>query len=229
MDDSTCLATSRSSWARSGAAPLASGQGAGRRGASPPRGGQGGARPLLGPAAPAPRPGGVRPRSRPDERARRGHRRGLPAVAVAPERRPAIVAVDDEPAVLAAVSRDLRRGFGERYRILRAGSGGEALELLGGAARRAGAGGAPARRPADARHVRHRLPRRGQGPGARRQARPAHRLRRHRGGDRGDQRGALDYYLLKPWDPPEEELFPVLEDLLTVWHAGAARRPAGCA
>ncbi len=36
------------------------------------------------------------------------------------ERRPAIVAVDDEPVVLAAVARDLRRGFGERYRILRA-------------------------------------------------------------------------------------------------------------
>ncbi len=35
------------------------------------------------------------------------------------ERRPAILAVDDEPAVLAAVARDLRRGFGERFRILR--------------------------------------------------------------------------------------------------------------
>src|SRR4051795_3947750 len=46
-------------------------------------------------------------------------------------RRPAIVAVDDEPAVLAAVARDLRRGFGERYRILRAHSGREALDLLG--------------------------------------------------------------------------------------------------
>src|SRR3954454_9516248 len=46
------------------------------------------------------------------------------------ERRPAIVAVDDEPAVLAAVARDLRRGFGEHYRILRATSGAEALELL---------------------------------------------------------------------------------------------------
>jgi len=45
------------------------------------------------------------------------------------ERRPAIVAVDDEPAVLAAVARDLRRGFGERHRILRAGSGEEALEM----------------------------------------------------------------------------------------------------
>jgi len=40
-------------------------------------------------------------------------------------RRPAILAVDDEPTVLAAVARDLRRGFGERYRILRALSGAE--------------------------------------------------------------------------------------------------------
>ena len=47
-----------------------------------------------------------------------------------PERRPAIVAVDDEPAVLAAVARDLRRGFGERYRIVRAPSGAEGLELI---------------------------------------------------------------------------------------------------
>src|SRR5262245_15946106 len=49
---------------------------------------------------------------------------------MASEKRPAIVAVDDEPAVLAAVARDLRRGFGERYRILRAASGSEALDLL---------------------------------------------------------------------------------------------------
>src|SRR2546423_6743258 len=33
---------------------------------------------------------------------------------------------------------------------------------------------------------------------------------------------ALDYYLLKPWDPPEEQLYPVVEDLLTTWDAGAA-------
>ena len=45
-------------------------------------------------------------------------------------RRPAIVVVDDEPAVLAAVARDLRKGFGERYRVMRAGSGQEALDLL---------------------------------------------------------------------------------------------------
>src|SRR6202011_5549477 len=38
---------------------------------------------------------------------------------------------------------------------------------------------------------------------------------------------ALDYYLLKPWDPPEEQLFPVVEDLLTTWEAGAALASGG--
>ena len=38
---------------------------------------------------------------------------------------------------------------------------------------------------------------------------------------------ALDYYLLKPWDPPEEQLFPVVEDLLTTWEAGAAVESGG--
>src|SRR3981081_3007408 len=60
------------------------------------------------------------------ERAAEGHGRELKA----PERRPAIVVVDDEPAVLAAVSRDLRRGFGARFRVLRSTSGAEALEVL---------------------------------------------------------------------------------------------------
>ena len=38
---------------------------------------------------------------------------------------------------------------------------------------------------------------------------------------------ALDYYLLKPWDPPEEQLYPVLEDLLTTWESGAALESGG--
>nr|MBA3263415.1 FAD-dependent oxidoreductase [Thermoleophilaceae bacterium] len=38
---------------------------------------------------------------------------------------------------------------------------------------------------------------------------------------------ALDYYLLKPWDPPEEELYPVVEDLLSTWEAGAALENGG--
>ncbi len=39
--------------------------------------------------------------------------------------------------------------------------------------------------------------------------------------------GILDYYLLKPWDPPEEQLFPIVEDLLTTWEAGAALEAGG--
>ena len=58
-------------------------------------------------------------------------------------------------------------------------------------------------------------------PHARR--RPADRLRRHPGGDRRDQRGRLDHYLLKPWDPPEEKLYPVVDDLLDAWQRD--RRP----
>ena len=37
----------------------------------------------------------------------------------------------------------------------------------------------------------------------------------------------LDYYLLKPWDPPEEQLYPVVEDLLTTWESGAALESGG--
>ena len=56
-----------------------------------------------------------------------------------PARRlPVILVVDDEPAVLAPVARDLRDGFGERYRIVRAGSGEEALEVLRELVRRGG-------------------------------------------------------------------------------------------
>jgi thioredoxin reductase (NADPH) len=38
---------------------------------------------------------------------------------------------------------------------------------------------------------------------------------------------SLDYYLLKPWDPPEEELYPVVEDLLATWEAGASLEEGG--
>ena len=44
--------------------------------------------------------------------------------------RPAILCVDDEPPVLAAVSRDLRKEYGEHYRVLRADSGPAALDVL---------------------------------------------------------------------------------------------------
>jgi thioredoxin reductase (NADPH) len=143
------------------------------------------------------------------------------------ERRPAIVVVDDEPAVLAAVARDLRRGFGERFRVLRAPSGPEALEVLRELRTR---GDQVAMLIAD-----QRMP--GM-PGtdylveARKLIPDAKRVLLTAYADTeaaiaAINEVALDYYLLKPWDPPEEQLFPVVEDLLTTWEAGAALDSGG--
>ncbi len=142
-------------------------------------------------------------------------------------RRPAILAVDDEPTVLAAVARDLRRGFGERYRIVRAGSGAEALELLGELRRR---GDPVALLVSD-----QRMPgmegtefltrAREIFPEAKRALLTAY----------ADTQAAisainevsLDYYLLKPWDPPEEGLYPVVGDLLQTWEGMAELAASG--
>ncbi len=150
-----------------------------------------------------------------------------PAAGESRAHRPAILAVDDEPTVLAAVARDLRRQFGEGYRIVRAGSGGEALELLSEMRRRGDAVAlmiADQRMPgmegtdflARAREVY---------PDAKRTLLTAY----------ADTQAAitainevgLDYYLLKPWDPPEEALYPVVDDLLKTWEGSAALLEGG--
>ncbi len=141
--------------------------------------------------------------------------------------RPAIIAVDDEPAVLAAVSRDLRRGFGERYRILRAPSGPEALDVLKELRTR---GDPVALLVADQRMpgmsgTEYLVEARQIVPEAKRVLLTAY----------ADTEAAiaainevsLDYYLLKPWDPPQEQLFPVLEDLLETWQSGTALEAGG--
>src|SRR3954465_13578145 len=133
------------------------------------------------------------------------------------ERRPAIVAVDDEPAVLAAVARDLRRGFGEHYRILRATSGEEALDLLKELRKR---GDQVALLVADQKMPglsgrTHLVEARTIVPEAKRVLLTAY----------ADTEAAisaindvsLDYYLLKPRHPPDEQPNPVVEDLLTTW------------
>src|SRR5262249_5856751 len=144
-----------------------------------------------------------------------------------PRRHPAIVVVDDEPAVLAAVSRDLRRGFGERYRIVRAGSGNDPLDALGELVRRGDQVAllvAHQRMPGlSGTDYLLRAPE--VLPSAKRVLLTAY----------ADTAAAiqainevsLDYYLLKPWDPPDEQLFPVVEDLLTGWEAGAALESGG--
>src|ERR671931_2308119 len=143
------------------------------------------------------------------------------------ERRPAILAVDDEPAVLAAVARDLRRGFGERYRILRAGSGAEALELLAELRTRGDQVAmliADQRMPAMA-GTDYLVQARTIVPEAKRVLLTAYADTEAAIAAINDV--ALDYYLLKPWDPPEEQLFPAVEDLLTTWEAGAALEAGG--
>jgi thioredoxin reductase (NADPH) len=143
------------------------------------------------------------------------------------ERRPAIVAVDDEPAVLAAVARDLRRGFGERYRILRADSGAKALELLTELRTR---GDQVALLIADQRMpgmpgTEYLVQARTIVPDAKRVLLTAYADTE--AAIAAINEVALDYYLLKPWDPPEEQLFPVVEDLLTTWESGAALEAGG--
>jgi thioredoxin reductase (NADPH) len=143
------------------------------------------------------------------------------------ERRPAIVAVDDEPAVLAAVARDLRRGFGERYRILRAASGPEALDMLRELRTR---GDRVALLIADQRMpgmagTEYLVQARELVPDAKRVLLTAYADTEAAIAAINDV--ALDYYLLKPWDPPEEQLYPVLEDLLTTWESGASLDSGG--
>jgi thioredoxin reductase (NADPH) len=143
------------------------------------------------------------------------------------ERRPAIVAVDDEPAVLAAVSRDLRRAFAERYRILRAPSGAEALEILRQLRTR---GDQVALLIADQRMpgmsgTEYLVEARQIVPDAKRVLLTAYADTE--AAIAAINEVALDYYLLKPWDPPEEQLFPVVEDLLTTWASGAALEAGG--
>ncbi|UUY04024.1 FAD-dependent oxidoreductase [Svornostia abyssi] len=137
-------------------------------------------------------------------------------------RRPVLLAVDDEPAVLAAVARDLRARYGGDYRIVRATSGNEARGVLEELRRR---GEAVALILSD-----QRMPD-GDGVSLLSAARDLYPLaKRVLLTAYADTEAAIaainaaqtDYYLLKPWDPPDERLYPTLDDLLGDWQADAA-------
>ena len=135
--------------------------------------------------------------------------------------RPVLLSVDDDASVSRAVARDLRRRYGDRYRVVRAESGPDALEAVKEFVLR---GDDVALLLAD-----HRMP--GMTgveflelamdvvPDAKRVLLTAY----------ADTDAAiraindvdLDRYLLKPWDPPEERLYPVLDELLDDWRARA--------
>jgi thioredoxin reductase (NADPH) len=141
----------------------------------------------------------------------------MPMTATGEQVRPAIVTVDDDPGVSRAVARDLRRRYGEGHRIVRAESGDAALEALRQMKLR---GELVAVILAD-----YRMPEMNGiefleramdiYPGARRALLTAY-------ADTGAAIDAinvvdLDHYLLKPWDPPEEKLYPVVDALLETW------------
>jgi len=135
--------------------------------------------------------------------------------------RPVLLAVDDEPSVARAVERDLRRRYGRDYRVLRAESGEEGMSLLREAALRGS--------PVALLLVDQRMP--GMSgvellehaieiaPQARRVLLTAYADTQ--AAIDAINRVSLDHYLLKPWDPPEEQLYPVLDDLLDAWRAAA--------
>ncbi|MEV4788825.1 FAD-dependent oxidoreductase [Streptomyces tuirus] len=137
--------------------------------------------------------------------------------------RTVIMTVDDDPGVSRSVARDLRRRYGASYRIVRAESGASALDALRELKLR---GDLVAVILAD-----YRMPQMNGiefleqaldvYPGARRVLLTAY----------ADTNAAidainvvdLDHYLLKPWDPPEEKLYPVLDDLLQAWRTSDFR------
>ena len=135
--------------------------------------------------------------------------------------RPVLLAVDDEPSVARAVERDLRRRYGRNYRVLRAESGDEGMNLLREAALRGS--------PVALLLVDQRMP--GMSgvelleqsieiaPLAKRVLLTAYADTQ--AAIDAINRVSLDHYLLKPWDPPEEQLYPVLDDLLDAWRAEA--------
>ena len=135
----------------------------------------------------------------------------------------AILTVDDDPGVSRAVARDLRQRYGGQYRIVRAESGTAALDALKELRLR---GDEVAVLLAD-----YRMPQMNGVefleramdvyPGARRVLLTAY----------ADTNAAidainvvdLDHYLLKPWDPPEEKLYPVVDALLETWRSADHR------
>src|SRR5918999_800485 len=131
--------------------------------------------------------------------------------------KPTILTVDDDALVSAAITRDLTSQYGEDYRIVSATSGQDALAVLARVALR---GEQVALIAAD-----QRMPRmtgiemlasaKEHAPGAKLLLLTAYadtEVAIQAINDIG-----LDYYLLKPWDPPEERLYPVLDDLLGDW------------
>jgi thioredoxin reductase (NADPH) len=133
--------------------------------------------------------------------------------------KPILFAIDDDTDVLRAVERDLRRQYGEHYRVMRASSGTSALEALEQLKTRNSAVAlflVDQRMPqmTGVEFLERAIP---LFPSAKRVLLTAYSDTE--AAIRAINTARVDYYLLKPWDPPEECLYPVLDDLLADWQA----------
>jgi thioredoxin reductase (NADPH) len=131
--------------------------------------------------------------------------------------KPTILTVDDDPAVSQAITRDLRRRYGADYQIVRASSGAEALDVLRRYALRDRSVAliASDQRMPLMTGVEFFEQARNHAPDSKLVLLTAYAdtdVAIKAINDIG-----LDYYLLKPWDPPDERLYPVLDDLLNAW------------
>ncbi len=133
--------------------------------------------------------------------------------------KPVIFCVDDEPQVLRSVARDLRSRYGEDYRIVASDSPREVLEILDELSAK--------QQVVALLIVDQRMPELS-GTELLRRAKPkcpdAKRALLTAYADTSVAIQAindlgLDYYLLKPWDPPEQNLYPVIDDLLEDWQS----------
>jgi thioredoxin reductase (NADPH) len=133
--------------------------------------------------------------------------------------KPVLLSVDDDPGVSRAVARDLRRRYGEEFRVLRASSGDEALDALRELKLR---GDSVAAMLAD-----YRMPQMNGIDFLERAMDLFPRARRTLLTAYADTEAAIqainvvdvDFYLLKPWDPPEEKLYPVVDAMIGSWRA----------
>ena len=137
------------------------------------------------------------------------HLRGMP--------KPVLLTVDDDPEVLRAIERDLRSRYADRYRVMRANSGSVAITTLRELKAR--------NNPVALLLADQRMPQM-DGVSFLSEAMELHPLaKRALLTAYADTSAAIDainearvhYYFMKPWDPPEEKLYPTLDDLLLDW------------
>lgn len=137
--------------------------------------------------------------------------------------KPVIMTIDDDTEVLRAVERDLRREYGKLFRIIPVSSGAEGLETLKQLKLRT--------QPVALFLVDQRMPKMTGVefleqameiyPDAKRVLLTAYADKD--AAIRAINSAHLNYYLMKPWDPPEENLYPVVQDMLDLW--GESYRP----